>query len=427
MLGKQDLIELLTDQQDLVKQLLLNAQAIERDSNSKFKKLISEQHIKIITGIRRCGKSFLACMNLDPADGIYINFDDERLISLTSKQLQLVYEAGLHIKPNAKVWVFDEIQNVVGWELFINRLKQKGLNIIVTGSNSKLLSHELATHLTGRTLTTEIFPYSWREFLRKKQVIIETTLSSEKKINVDRLFRQWLSLGGFPEAMDSAFGREYLRELFDRILTRDVIQRHLLRDPKILKELGLVLVNYSAQEISYNKLKRLFHFGSINTLRKYVSYILDTYLCFEVEQHSFKIVERLTKPRKIYCVDTGLYNALQLRPDQNLGRQLETAIFLQFRRHQQNVTFWKNNSSEVDFVLQAEHKVTALYQVSISLADPAVRERELSGLIKGAKHFNCKNLNIVTLDEDEELELQGYRIQIISAPKWLLSSSLTLS
>lgn len=392
--------------------------SIERDQEKIFKTYLPAKQVKVITGVRRCGKSHFSLRNLRKETALYINFDDERFFQLTARDLQSVYEAGLKINPKVQYWVFDEIQNVEGWELFVNRLQKKNVNLIITGSNSKMLSRELASHLTGRTLTLEMMPFSFCEYLKYHGAQPSLPKTSEERVQIKRYFDQYLRSGGFPETIQNPLGSEYLRELFDRIVTRDILQRYQIRDVRSLKGLAHLVLGYSAQELSFPKLQKSFVSMSINTLRKYVSYIQETYLSFEVETYSPKIRERLTKIRKTYAIDTGLFNALSDNPQRTLGRQLENLVFLECKRRGKEVFYYKTNTFEVDFVSVTNKKPQELIQVSWDISDPKTRTREINGLLYGKGNLGGARTLLLTYDTEETIG----DITVMPIWKWLLQA-----
>lgn len=393
--------------------------SIERENEVLFKSYLPAKQIKIITGIRRCGKSHFSLRNLHRETTIYVNFDDERFFQLQASDLTYVYEAGLKINPSVTYWVFDEIQNIDGWELFVNRLQKKNTNLIVTGSNSKMLSRELASHLTGRTLTIEMMPFSFREYLLYQGIKPILPETSEDRALIKRHFDQYLLHGGFPETIHNPLGADYLRELFDRIVTRDILQRYQVRDMKALKGLAILVLGYSAQELSFPKLQKSFSTMSINTLRKYVSYIQETYLSIEIESYSPKIRERLTKVRKTYAIDTGLFNGLSDNPQRTLGRQLENLVFLELKRKKKEISFFKNKNFEVDFVCTKNRRIQELIQVSWDISDLKTRSREFKGLLQGKNEFGGGKPLLLTYDFEEVAD----EVVVMPVWKWLLSQN----
>ena len=288
----------LDEQKEDLRRFLETTRLVQRERQLDFDVLLGSKLISVILGVRRSGKSTI-CAQLDFAGVGYVNFDDERLIGVKAADLNRIYEVLLQSTPNMTAIVFDEIQNVAGWELFVNRLQRKGLKLIVTGSNGQLLGRELSTHLTGRHLSLELFPFSFGEYLRFHHVETPSTWTTEHRASVKARFDEYVVRGGFPEVVQGEHPGPYLRELFDRIISRDVLQRRALKSSKALKELALYLVQNPGCLVSYQRLARTFEFKSVHTLKSYVGFLEETYLVQELLAYSNKIRERLTMPRKI--------------------------------------------------------------------------------------------------------------------------------
>ncbi|MGK5083393.1 ATP-binding protein [Bdellovibrionota bacterium FG-1] len=418
----RDLIGPLTDQQ---KDLSASRKMwISRDIHADFEKTMNSSLIKVIMGIRRAGKSTL-CTQVGPDSAIaYCNFDDERLAAITSEDLNAIYETLLQIKPQAKFFVFDEIQNVEHWELFINRLKRKGLNILVTGSNGKLLSLELATHLTGRQLTIELMPFSFGEYLCFQGIPLPASLSqvsTEERAEILRHFQWYFENGGFPEVVSGEHPGPYLRELFDKIVSRDIAQRHEIRTPRMIKQLGLFLIQQSGSLTSLKKTLVSFQYRSVNTLRAHISYIQDSYLLYEVCAYSHKIRERSTSPKKNYACDTGMMAALHTKPTPDWGMRFETLVFLQLRRTYPEIFYAKGPDYDVDFAITQDRKISRLIQVCYDLNAPETLERELRSLICAAKKFPNARLQLITRNDERIIEQEGIKIEIVPGWKFCLT------
>ncbi len=395
----------------------------ERERTSEFKEMIlSSGLVKVVTGIRRSGKSTL-CLGSIPSDYpfSYVNFDDERLVGLKTEDLNKVYETLLQIQPETKIFIFDEIQNIESWELFANRLQRKKINLIITGSNGKLLSQELATHLTGRHLSLELSPLSYREFLKFNNLEVSETMTTEERALVKNKMQTYFEIGGFPEVVLGEPGGPYLRELFDKIITRDIAQRHRLRNTRILKEIALYLVQQSGSMTSLANLEETFQINSINTLRSYFQYLQEVFLLYEVQGYSGKLKERTTRPRKYYVCDLGMWSALNTKPTLDLGMRLETLIYLHLSRSFPHVYYLKEPGFDIDFCVVKERTPTLLIQVCYSIQNSATRTREIRSLVSAAKQYRMKSGTIVTWDDEDSLVEEGIEIRIVPAWKFLLS------
>jgi len=396
---------------------------IRRDAQTEFDRMRKSSLIKVVMGIRRSGKSTLCAQAATDDELAYCNFDDERLASVTANELNAVYETLLQLKPNAKVFFFDEIQNVDRWELFVNRLKRKGLDLLITGSNGKLLSQELATHLTGRHLEIELLPFSFAEHLRAHDVEppAEPSLAStEERAALKRQFQTYFERGGFPEVVRGEPPGPYLRELFDKIVSRDIAQRHEVRTPRLLKQLALYLMQQSGSLTSLKKLLATFQYRSVNTLRAHIGFLEDAFLLHAVPAYSFKVRERSTSIRKHYACDTGMMAALSAKPTPDWGLRFETLVFLQLRRRCREVTYVKGPDHDVDFAVTADRELTELVQACYDLGAPATLDREITSLVRAAKKYPRARLRLVTLHDERVVEVGGHRVEIVPAWRFCL-------
>lgn len=411
---------LLEQREEIVK--IFKEKIITREVEKEASKLFESDLIKVIMGVRRCGKSVLAHqLSKDKSYG-YINFDDERLIGVKPEDLNDFLEVLKEIESDFNYLLLDEVQNVEGWELFVNRLRRRGYNIITSGSNSKLLSRELATHLTGRHFGIELFPFSFREFLLYKDFSIkeEDFYVTEKRARIKRLLEEYLELGGFPEVFKVEAKRNYLRELYDKIVTRDIILRYNVKYAKDLKEIALYAISNFASKITYHKIRNIFEIKSVHTVKNYLSYLEEAYLLFQLSSFSFKLKERFKQPRKIYCIDTGLINALVPKFTQDYGRAMENLVFLELKRQNKEIYFYSQSNYEIDFLIREDLKIKQLIQVCYSMESGETRKREIKALLKAAKGLKCSNLLIITWDEEREEEINSKTIKFCPLWKWLL-------
>ena len=301
MLEKNKLREILLDQLE-ERDLLLKRCRVERDIEPVMREGLNDNLIKVIMGVRRCGKSVLAHRLLQGKTYGAVNFDDERLFRVTSDDLNLILETLLELRPGIEFILLDEIQNVEGWELFVNRLQRQGYKTVITGSNAHLLSRELATHLTGRHRIYEVFPYSFCEFLRAAQYRIPAGpgFSTRQRAEISALFTAYIEEGGFPEIRNVVNPRVYLQDLYDRAITRDIAMRHGVRHIRTLKEVATQVAANCSCKLTYKNVAQAYGLGSVHTAKNYISYLQEAYLFFAVESFSFKVREKVRRPRKKY-------------------------------------------------------------------------------------------------------------------------------
>jgi len=376
--------------------------------------------IRVISGPRRAGKSFFAMHQL-PDNGKfgYVNFDDERLATKEGSEIIAALQEAFDAP---KTLFLDEIQNLNTWELFVNRLQREGYTLILTGSNSQLLSSELATHLTGRYLQTTIFPFSFREVLRTRETALTT---SEKQALLDK----YAKTGGFPEViLKDVDGKEYLSSLFDAVVYKDIVKRYNIRSIPAIEDLATYLISNIACEYSYSTLATVTRSRSANTIKKYLGYLEQTFLFFSIPRFSFKVKEQITANRKIYCIDNGFIQAKSAWFSENRGQLFENLVAITLKRHEMNgmlnLYTWKNvQQEEVDFVIQRRRRVSELIQVCTTTESPVTREREVRALLKAGQDLRCTKLRILTESEESVVDEEwfGRKGTIIYEPlsKWL--------
>ncbi|HBA52916.1 MAG TPA: ATPase [Syntrophorhabdus aromaticivorans] len=393
-----------------------------------------------IVGVRRGGKTSLLLNRtahlvrdgLDRSRIIYINFEDERL-DLKTHDLDLIIQAYRELYPDLDLqecyFLFDEIQNIDGWEKFVRRIYDSiTKNIFITGSNSKFLSSEIATSLRGRTLSIEVLPLSFREYLRFHNQPIDL-VGSQSKAALQNRFLQYLSDGGFPELVHIAntIRGSVLQEYFNVMLYRDMVERYQISNAPLLKYFLKRLLSSATKSVSinsiYNELKSSGLKIGKNQLYEYFEICQNIYLAFSLSKYSYKPAVRELGERKIYAVDNGLLNAVTFRFSNNYGKALEQLVFLQLKRQGKDIFFYKDKS-ECDFIVKEGEKPVSAIQAAWTLDDEKTRKRELRGLVDACKSLGLKEGLIVTADTDEETEKDGVTIEIRSFVKWALKSSL---
>ena len=392
---------------------------VRRESESLINR--NSQLVQIITGVRRSGKSTLAHQLYSNLNYAYLNFDDERLMSCSPDDLNLLLELLYQEYGDFKHLILDEIQNIDGWSLFVNRLLRKKLHIVVTGSNSKLLNVEIASHLTGRFSSTELFPFSYREFLEQKQFLPSSESTKERGL-LKSLFNEYCKTGGFPEVVRDEPAELYINDLFNAIVTRDIVFRHNIKYVRTFRDIALYLVSNFSSELSFNQIKTIFELGSENTAKSYVAYLEEAYLALTLPKFSFKKQEQL-RYRKIYAVDPAFASVLSNNFSNNSGRILENIVFLELRRKATSMNyevFYYKKQVEIDFVLYRNGRVIELIQVSESIKDKKTYNREVRSLIQGSSELESQELKIITEDEEFVIKQNGQRIEVIPVIKWLL-------
>ncbi len=326
--------------------------------------------------------------------------------------------------------IFDEILNVERWESFVSRLRTSK-KIIVTGSNAKLLSRELSTHLTGRHIDFELFPFNLREvFLLKDIRLKENWMYSIKEVSkVKRNIDDYLMLGGFPEVYK--FGKRILQVIYADILEKDVITRYKIKNPQALKDLARYLISNSANEFSFTRLKNVVGLKDVHTVSNYVNYLENAYLIFKIERFSFKLKQQMIAPKKVYSIDTGLINAISFKASKNSGRLIENLVAIELLRRKSyqdsdlEIYYWKDHRQhEVDFIVKRDNKIKQLIQVCYDIEDYNTRQRELKSLVKASRELKCSNLLVITWDYEAEEEFKGKgkgeEIKFVPLWKWLL-------
>lgn len=402
-------------------ELLLKEKYIDR-INSKLD--LTNSFIKVIIGPRRAGKSFFSLHLLNKQQNFgYINFDDEKLITLEDYDELISALNSVYGKP--KILFFDEIQNLPKWELFVNRLQRQGYILILTGSNSHLLSKELATHLTGRHFQKIVFPFSFKEFLSLEGKEL-TTSEIKEKLN------DYLIYGGYPEPLIKKINyKEYLSTLLNSVLFKDIIKRYNIRFAQAIESLSEQLFSNIANEHSYNSLSKITKIKSSHTIENYLNYLEESFIFFRVRRFSYKLKEQISSIKKIYCIDNGFIHAKAFNSSHNFGKLYENLVAIALKRKELdgklNFYYWKNQQQEeVDFVIKEGTKVRQLIQVCYSLDNLETKNREIRALLKAGNELKCKNLLVISSGKEIEEEIEWFgikgKIKFIPLWKWLLEN-----
>ena len=380
---------------------------------------------QVVIGVRRSGKSTL-CFNALERSKVsyaYVNFDDENLIDLSVKDMNNVLQVLYSIYGDFTHLFFDEIQNIEGWHLFVNRMLRKGIHVLLTGSNSKLLSGELASHLTGRHHTIELLPFSFKDWCSYNGIAM-APLTTKNKGLLMGAFDKYLHQGGFPELLVEPDHTNYIESLFHDIITQDIRKRFKVKYIDSLERLARHLLNISPTVIVKDKLQKQFGFKSHHTLGNYLSYLTQTYLLCKVSKYSSKSKER-SVAEKVYAIDVAFMNKRENAfAGDNLGWRLETVVYLELRRRiktaEEDIYYFDNGNTEADFIVCSGSKVMGIYQVAYDIENPRTRRREINGAVAAAKHTKCSNVFILTDHHSETIVSNGIEIKAMPVWEWIV-------
>jgi len=393
------------------------AEIIPRRIDAEF---IKTKKISVISGIRRSGKSTLLKQIAGDFSGYYyLNFEDERLLDFNFKDLNAMYELFLELYGEQKIFLFDEIQNIFGWEKFARRLFEDGKKIFITGSNAKLLSSELATALSGRHLKMELFPFSFGEFLSYHRFQFKDFYDTRERSVLAKNFNQYLEYGGFPEIVVGGSAKE-LKQLYQDILIKDLIVRFRIRETKIFREIALYLLSNISSPMSFNNVRKMVGAKSVTSVKNYVDFFEEAYLFFSLYKFDYSIKKQIINDRKVYAIDSGLANAVAFKFSENRGRNLENLVFLELKRRGREIFYYKGKK-ECDFLVRQGLKITEAIQAALDLSNPATAEREIAGLLEAMEMFKLKTGLVIAESREEEIKIKAKTIKIVPAWKWLLS------
>lgn len=362
----------------------------------------------IISGVRRCGKSTLLHQYIVAhvkETYIYLNFDSAKLYTFELEDFELIDEIANEIE--AKFLIFDEIQIVEGWELYVRQKLDEGFNVVITGSNASLLSKELGTKLTGRHISKELFPFRYKEFCDFKK--IETSSDS---------FTLFLNQGGFPLFL-KLNDIDLHSALIDDIIHRDIAVRYGIRDVKSLKHLLIFLATNVSNLISATKIKQYISVKSTATVLEYLNYFEQSYLIQLMPKFSYSHKVQLVNPRKIYFIDNALMQSITPSFSKDMGRKLENTVFWELRGRNKTLYYFNENSKECDFVVCSNLEVEEVIQVCYDL-NLDNQKREINGLLDAMNYFNLKTGTIITMNQEDVILQNGKRITVIPAFKYFL-------
>lgn len=419
-IDKRTLEMILTDQQEE-----LEARRKDPLCHRGEEKLIdlTSPQAQVVTGVRRSGKSTLCFQALENASAryAYADFDDERMSGMQAAQLNDVLEVMYKVYGDFEYIFLDEIQNIEGWHLFVNRMLRKRMHVVITGSNAKLLSTELATHLSGRAKEINLYPFSFAEYCAMKGV--DTGRKTTKAEGLRRAaFDEYIKDGGFPELLAIGDKRTYITDLVNNILQRDIEQRHNIIYKESFEQMAHHLLNISPATVVTTDLAQTFHIKSEHTVKNYISYLKQAFLLAGIKKYAPKSKVRITQ-EKVYAIDVAMMNRRENAfAGENLGWRLETVVLVQLlRRCKTNgwdLYYMNERSGECDFLVCNGNTVLQAIQVSYDISAEKTRKREINGLLMAHKRTGCTDLLLLTDHEYSDIEHNGLHIAIRPVYEW---------
>lgn len=404
----------------------LGLEICPREKRKELMNLLGTEEIIVISGVRRCGKSYLLLSALsDLSDVLYVNFEDERLAGFKADDLNELYKSFIEIKnPENKVhFLLDEIQEVKDWEKWVRRMyDSKKLNFILTGSNASLLAPEIATTLGGRNIEVSIYPLSFREFLKIKKFTPEYLTETEAS-KIKHYLEEYIEYGGFPKVslINGSFEKKnILQGYFDTIVYKDIVKRFEIRDVKTFREFAIYLLTNSSTSISYYKLKNIFKIG-VETAKNYLYYMETAFLIFNVQVFSYKLKGQMKYPRKIYSIDTGLRNVVSFRFTKDWGKLCENIVAVELKRRGKEFYYWKDEKQrEVDFVIKENLTPKYMLQVCYNIEDPKTKQREIRALTDAMNELKITESMVITENYENKEDLDGKVVIYKPLWRWLL-------
>lgn len=402
---------------------LLARPYLMRKSNTDIGVLLSNPMIKLITGPRRVGKSTYALLMLQGRNFAYLNFDDNLLLSAWDEEL--VMRTLDEVYAGYEYLLLDEVQNLKDWDVWVSKLYRRGKNLVITGSNAKMLSSEMATVLTGRYLQVEMLPFSLSETMEWKGVSTggdENARQTEMTVIADDYLRN----GGYPETIDMrSITRSYLSTLFDSIIWKDVAKRHNIRNITDLNNLALYLLSNFCNPLSANDIAREISMTSVTTTRKFMDYLHEPYLFYYLPRFNNKLKLMKKAASKVYVIDNGFVAAKAFNLSENLGRLLENEVFVELLRMGYKVEttlfyYRSRNDRDVDFVTRQGTRIERLIQVCYDMSSPKTEKREVDSLIECAGELKCNNLMVITNNDEREILKDGYNIKVVPFVKFVM-------
>ena len=416
---------------------------IPREINLQDYINIKVNKIIVLNGFRRVGKTYILyglvneLLNSNSREEVvHINFEDERIPLKTEFLSILLPTAEELFRKKIKYLFLDELHNIPNWSKWLRRIyDNQDIRIFVSGSSSRMSENEIPTELRGRFLEIKIFPLSFKEFLKFKNLDFDFKVldySEKEKSLIQKALAEYLTFGGLPEIVliDENKKFELAQSYYATVIKRDIVERYKIKNEESLKALIKLLLDSKEYSISksYNNLKSLGYKIGKSTLQKYISYIESSYFAFSLPIFSHKIKDQMQYPKKIYFVDNAFINSISTKFSNNFGRLYENLVAVEFRRKRKECYYWKNNEKEeVDFILKNNAKIEQLIQVCYDISESDTKKREIRALLKASKDLKCRNLLLINKNYsgEEKLEWFGIKrnVKFISLWKWLLEEN----
>lgn len=401
MILKSELSKIVKAQQPELAKELGTARELQVELLQKF--------VAIISGIRRCGKSTYARQLLQNFETVYyLNFEDIHLARFELEDFIKLEEIFRAEMGSDGIFFFDEIQLVQNWEQYIRQLVDKNERVLITGSNASVLSHELGSRLTGRHLSKQLYPFSYREFLDLKT-----------KDHSITLFEDYLKNGGFPEFLKIG-NTDILKQLFQDIFYRDILQQNDLRNENAVKSLLSYLISNIGKVTSFNNLRKIVDVGSVNTITQLMQLFENAYFMFSLRKWDYSIKKQLLNPKKVYCIDNGFITVNSFSFTENKGRLLENMVFVELKRRGEEIYYFKEKG-ECDFVIKNGNSISEAIQVCYDL-NLDNQQREINGLTEAMLSLSLNEGKILTFDQEDHFTRDGFQVQVIPVWKWLLEN-----
>lgn len=414
---------------DLLKQIILEQQEILHAQNKRYvQRYIADEwlqtsEILIISGIRRCGKSVLMQQIRDRLveTDFFFNFDDERLANFKLDDFQKLQECFVELFGEQHTYYFDEIQNIEGWERFVRRLYNAGNKIVITGSNARMLSRELGTHLTGRYIQVEIYPFSFQEYLAMNEIPVnaKTLYTTNGRATMVKSFVKYMECGGFPKFLQDG-SVSYLTSLYESIIYRDILTRNGLTNEKEMLELMFYLASNATKRVTYSSLGKVVGIQHPDTIKNYLEYIQQTYLISQLFRYDPSVKKQMMSPKKIYFVDNAIIKRIGFNATENNGVFLENLVFIELKRRGWDVYYYADKK-ECDFIVRKGLHISDAYQVTLKMDSPQTREREIAGVREAMQAYSLSKGYILTFEGKETINFDdGTIVEVVPVSEWIL-------